>query len=103
MEEENITHHSPPLIPADLQNPQSLNFDKKRFNLFYNLWFLRKQNSFGQSMTPFNGFLTLKRSSSNDKLQKTIETYLPPINNKVTVTVTIHKILQLLHNLIGEL
>ena len=53
LEEENITHHSinprvsPPLIPADLQSPQSLNFYKKRFNLFYNLWlFLRKQNSF---------------------------------------------------------
>ena len=65
---------------------QSFEFDDHKFSSIYLVWlFIRKQNSYDQAVTSFSRLLTQIRS--NYKIQdtkKTIETYLPPINSKVT-------------------
>ena len=88
---------SPPLVMFE---PQLFECDNKYLSSLFYLWlYLRKQNAFDQLVSSFSGFLTQIRSSKNHKLTKTVETYLPPFNSKVTEFSTIRKYFVFLHGL----
>lgn len=83
-------HASPPISYQEQQN--EINFDRDQFKLSSLVWvFLRKQNSFNQTVPSFSAFLMQKRLYYTETINKTIETYLPPINSKVTSADTIEK------------
>ena len=75
--------------------------DENVFNHCYFLWtYLRKSNFFDQTTPIFKGWKLQTRSTNpNLVIHKTVETYLPPINAKVTDYGTIQKYLQYLQNL----
>ena len=79
--------------------------DETQFNTLYLIWvFLRKNNSYQQSIPIFKGWKLQIRSATNlpTIIQKTVETYLPPINAKVTEYSTIQQYMKYLQKLSGE-
>ena len=62
-------------------------YNDKHFNSLYFVWcFLRKMNSKDQAVSSFSGWMLqlYTKCKEQSDIQKTIETYLPPINSKVT-------------------
>ena len=62
-------------------------YNDKHFNSLYFVWcFLRKMNSKDQAVSSFSGRMLqlYTKCKEQSDMQKTIETYLPPINSKVT-------------------
>lgn len=74
--------------------------DDLKFNYLYMLWlYIRKQNSYDELVSTLSVFLTELRYSNRKSVNKTVETYLPPINHKVTDHNTITKYLDYLTGL----
>ena len=91
-------NHEPPKF-ADIIQP---NFDLIRFSSYYFLWLcFRKWNSYDQTISTFSGWYSqvIKKRSPNNKLAKTVETYLPPINSKITDFASIRKYMDYLKSL----
>ena len=74
---------------------------EKLFNSYFFLWtFLRKQHAFDQIVPIiFKGWMMQIRNVQQNTIQKTTETFLPPITLKVTDFHTIQKYLSYLQNL----
>ena len=78
--------------------------DDADFNKRYLFWtFLRKQMSCNQTIPVFKGWSLQERMEPQQLLAKTIETYLPPINSKVTEFTTINKYLRYLQDLADKM
>ena len=91
---------SPPKIFTNISNTHdSDSFDKKHFLW----WFLRKQTSSQQKVPIFKGWNLQTRMDESMVLQKTIETYLPPINAKVTEFMTIKRYMEYLQGLAEDM
>ena len=70
------------------------------FTQLYLLWvYVRKQNSFDQIVPSLCGLMTKVRSSKEIEVTKTVETYLPPMNSKVTEFTTIQRYFEYLTEL----
>lgn len=84
-----------------VDNNNSLQVDESSFNRLHLIWlYLRKYNSFNQNVPMFKGWKLLVRSGKlKTPYYKTVETYLPPINAKVTDYVTIQRYMQYLQSL----
>ena len=67
------------------------------------LLFLRKQTSSQQKVPIFKGWNLQTRMDESMVLQKTIETYLPPINAKVTEFMTIKRYMEYLQGLAEDM
>ena len=67
--------------------PEQFAFDDKKFMTFYFAWIIaRRDNSSDQVIPIFSGFMTNARKTTDLVVMKTVETYLPPINSKVSIT-----------------
>ena len=80
-------------------------YNDASFNRQHFLWiFLRKNNSFQQTVPIFKGWMLKMRSAHKPTsiIEKTIETYLPPINAKVTEFGTIQRYMIYLQKLASE-
>ena len=96
----NISNSSePPTLQQNLP-ASSNNFQQSSFNCSLFTWiYLRKQNSFDQQVPNFAGLQMKHRQLSHSSVQKTEETYLPPITSKVTEYKTIAKFMTYLKSL----
>ena len=63
------------------------------------LIYFRKFSSYDQSVPNFPGWRQVLRKSATRELQKTVETYLPPITSKVTEFSTISQYMTYLQSL----
>ena len=86
--------------PSTFNAPKQSVSTEDCFNRWFLLWlYLRKAYSYDQSVPTFKGFKLISRNISSSEVVKAIETYLPPINAKVTDYQTIQKYLQSLQDL----
>ena len=60
---------------------------------------LRKSNCYDQAVPNFSGWRQALRKVANQELQKAVETYLPPITNKLTDFITISQHITYLQSL----
>ena len=83
----------PKIFPQSQIETYDSGFNKKFF-----FWiFLRKQMSSNQTIPIFKGWNLQLKMKKEVQLKKTVETFLPPINSKVTEFRTIKKYMQYLH------
>ena len=86
--------------PSTFNSPKQSVSTEDRFNRWFLLWlYLRKAYSYDQLVPIFKGFKLQSRKMSSPEVVKAIETYLPPIDAKVTDYQTIQKYLQSLQDL----
>ena len=91
----------PPTL-GSMSTSESPCFDSSEFNCSLFIWvYLRKTNSFDQAVPNFPGWLLKirKKVEPQISLDKTQETYLPPITTKVTEFQTISKYMSYLKSL----
>lgn len=91
--------------PPTTFRPSTSTYDETEFNRLHFLWtHLRKNNSFNQTIPIFKGWKLKLRSTRNASIavEKTTETYLPPLNAKVTEFSTIQRYMLYLQNLATE-
>ena len=87
------TKKDPPKFDSLLES----SYDVKQFSKQYFIWLLsRKQNEFDQVIPNYYGWTLKNRTQNKEKVEKTLEVYLPPINAKVTQFETIKKYLDYL-------
>ena len=92
---------SPPLLNVTERS----SFDTNIFMSSHFIWMmLRKLNSFDQLVSTYSGWTLDNRMKSIAfrKVTKTVETYLPPINSKVTDYRTIFNYLRYLQHLASD-
>ena len=89
----------PPLIAPETAYTEQEVY-KKTFEKFFLWLWLRKENSFDQQVPNFSGWLLQHRNVHD--LAKTILTYLPPINSKVTDFETIVTYMEYLQTLASQ-
>ena len=78
--------------------------DNSFFNKRFFLWtILRYQSSCDQHVPIFKGWNLQQRMEQDKSLIKTTETYLPPIDSKITEFKTIYKYLQYLQGLASKI
>ena len=79
-------------------------FQESPYLANYLLWIImRKLNSTDQTVSTYSGWRThAKKINSSSSLKKTVLTYLPPINAKVTEFATIYRYLKYLQRLAAE-
>ena len=89
----------PDLFASEVREFDDLDLVSIFAKYFYWLW-IRKHNSFDQQVSNFSG-QNLKHRSHNE-LKKTVITYLPPINSKVTDFSTIFAYFDYLQKLAAD-
>ena len=89
----------PKIFPQSQIETYDSGFNKKFF-----FWiFLRKQMSSNQTIPIFKGWNLQLKMKKEVQLKKTVETFLPPINSKVTEFRTIKKYMQYLQELANQM
>ena len=89
----------PKIFPQSQIETYDSGFNKKFF-----FWiFLRKQMSSNQTIPIFKGWNRQLKMKKEVHLKKTVETFLPPINSKVTEFRTIKKYMQYLQELANQM
>jgi hypothetical protein len=67
--------------------PEQFVFDDRKFMTFYFAWIIARRDSSSDQVIPiFSSFMTNARKTTDPLVTKTVETYLPPINSKVSIT-----------------
>ena len=78
--------------PPHITSTQIHKFDDTSFNQsMFNWLYFRKSNHYDQAVPNFYGWRLFVRKRDTQTLQKTVETYLPPITSKVTDYTTVSK------------
>ena len=93
-----ISSEDPDPIPKNVDNqilpptcsmeivPEQFIFDDRKFMTFYFAWIIARRDSSSDQVIPiFSGFMTNARKTTDPVVIKTVETYLPPINSKVSL------------------
>ena len=86
--------------PPRKNTSHQLNYNNTSFQQLQFIWlYLRKCNHFDQAVPNFTGWRLFGRNAVVQEVQKTVETYLPPITSKVTEFTTIFKYMTYLQSL----
>ena len=96
------TKVDPKKEPPKFCNFEQIQYSDKSFSTLYLTWLiLRKRNSFVQAVPIYSAWNLQVRSQSQgiQQLDKTVVTYLPPINSKVTEFKTTNQYIQYLDKL----
>ena len=94
----------PPLTLFNVKSTVTEIFQESPYLANYLLWIiLRKLNATDQTVSTYSGWrIHVKKLNSSTGLKKTVLTYLPPINAKVTEFATIYQYLRYLQRLAAE-
>lgn len=69
--------------------PEQFVFDDRKFMTLYFAWIIARRDSSSDQVIPiFSGFMTNARKAIDPVAMKTVETYLPPINSKVSLIIS---------------